>query len=156
MTDVAKAAGVSQSTVSMVLNQLPGARLSAATRSRVLDAAAALGYRLARPATPAAAIAAPGIAPAPARPWIGWRKASWPSRPDGLFLFLVQGYVPGDQADLHGQAARFHLDQSIHGAAVAATDEEPMRPRRHPLHPHRGNSHETSVQEDLGEAQSRR
>ena len=48
--DVAMAAGVSQSTVSMVLNQMSGARLSAATRSRVLDAAAALGYRLPRPA----------------------------------------------------------------------------------------------------------
>lgn len=59
MTDVAKAAGVSQSTVSMVLNQMSGARLSAATRSRVLEATAALGYRLPRPAlAPAAASAA--------------------------------------------------------------------------------------------------
>ena len=48
MTDVAAAAGVSQSTVSMVLNQVAGARLSAATRARVLGAAVALGYRLAR------------------------------------------------------------------------------------------------------------
>lgn len=71
MTDVAKAAGVSQSTVSMVLNQLPGARLSAATRSRVLDAAAALGYRLTRPAAPAAT-AAPGAAPRSAQAWIGY------------------------------------------------------------------------------------
>ena len=57
MTDVAKAAGVSQSTVSMVLNQMSGARLSAATRSRVLGVAAALGYRLPRPGAVAAASA---------------------------------------------------------------------------------------------------
>jgi len=65
MTDVAKAAGVSQSTVSMVLNQMSGARLSAATRSRVLDAAAALGYRLPRPAAPAPAAAATSNAQPP-------------------------------------------------------------------------------------------
>ena len=60
MTDVAQAAGVSQSTVSMVLNQMSGARLSAATRARVLAVAGTLGYRLPRPAAAAAA--------APARP----------------------------------------------------------------------------------------
>ena len=68
MTDVAKAAGVSQSTVSMVLNQMSGARLSAATRARVNDAAAALGYRLPRPAL----VAAPVLAAAPSRPVIGY------------------------------------------------------------------------------------
>jgi len=46
MTDVAAAAGVSQTTVSLVLNDNRGARLSAETRQRVLDAAASLGYRL--------------------------------------------------------------------------------------------------------------
>ncbi|OYU92561.1 MAG: LacI family transcriptional regulator [Burkholderiales bacterium PBB5] len=60
MTDVAKAAGVSQSTVSMVLNQMSGARLSAATRARVLAVADNLGYRLPRPAAvPSAASALP-------------------------------------------------------------------------------------------------
>lgn len=48
MTDVAQAAGVSQSTVSMVLNNVPGARLSADTRARVLGMAVSLGYRLPR------------------------------------------------------------------------------------------------------------
>jgi LacI family transcriptional regulator len=48
MTDVAQAAGVSQSTVSMVLNNVAGARLSADTRTRVLGMAATLGYRLPR------------------------------------------------------------------------------------------------------------
>lgn len=49
MTDVANAAGVSQTTVSLVLNDIREARLSASTRQRVREAAAALGYTLARP-----------------------------------------------------------------------------------------------------------
>jgi LacI family transcriptional regulator len=48
MTDVAKAAGVSQSTVSMVLNHMSGARLAPETRARVFEEAARLGYRLPR------------------------------------------------------------------------------------------------------------
>ncbi len=46
MTDVAKLAGVSQSTVSMVLNHTPGMRMAEATRARVLKAANDLGYQL--------------------------------------------------------------------------------------------------------------
>lgn len=48
MTDVAKAAGVSQSTVSMVLNNMPGARLAESTRATVLQVAAQMGYSLSR------------------------------------------------------------------------------------------------------------
>jgi LacI family transcriptional regulator len=44
MTDVAAAAGVSQTTVSLVLSGAAGARLAAGTRDRVVVAAAALGY----------------------------------------------------------------------------------------------------------------
>lgn len=46
MIDVARAAGVSQSCVSLVLNDPPGARLSDATREHVLATAKTLGYRL--------------------------------------------------------------------------------------------------------------
>ena len=46
MTEVATAAGVSQTTVSLVLNDALGARLSKETRQRVLDAAKGLNYRL--------------------------------------------------------------------------------------------------------------
>ncbi|MCV2394452.1 LacI family transcriptional regulator [Actinotalea sp. M2MS4P-6] len=42
--DVARAAGVSQATVSYVINANPNQRISEPTRRRVLDAAAALGY----------------------------------------------------------------------------------------------------------------
>jgi LacI family transcriptional regulator len=48
MTEVAAAAGVSQTTFSLVLNDALGARLSAKTRQRVLDAAKNLNYRLVR------------------------------------------------------------------------------------------------------------
>ena len=46
MMDVARAAGVSQSSVSLVLNGMTGARISDATRERVAAAAAELGYSL--------------------------------------------------------------------------------------------------------------
>ncbi|WIJ24061.1 LacI family DNA-binding transcriptional regulator [Devosia sp. RR2S18] len=45
MHDVADRAGVSQATVSLVLNGVPNARISKATRRRVLEAAEELGYR---------------------------------------------------------------------------------------------------------------
>lgn len=46
MMDVARAAGVSQSSVSLVLNGITGARISDATRRRVVTAARDLGYVL--------------------------------------------------------------------------------------------------------------
>jgi LacI family transcriptional regulator len=49
MTDVAKLAGVSQSCVSLVLNDAPGARVPESTRLRVIDAAQKLGYQLPEP-----------------------------------------------------------------------------------------------------------
>jgi LacI family transcriptional regulator len=45
MVDIGERAGVSQATVSLVLNGVPNARVSEATRARVLEAAEALGYR---------------------------------------------------------------------------------------------------------------
>ena len=55
MTDVAKAAGVSQSTVSMVLNNMSGARLSEATRTKVHALAAEINVLPRREAAAAAA-----------------------------------------------------------------------------------------------------
>jgi len=46
MTDIAKHTGVSQSTVSLVLNNATGAKFSETTRNKVLKAAHDLGYRL--------------------------------------------------------------------------------------------------------------
>jgi LacI family transcriptional regulator len=45
MTDVAQAAGCSQSTVSVVLNGTPGIKISRETRDRVAQAVETLGYR---------------------------------------------------------------------------------------------------------------
>jgi LacI family transcriptional regulator len=54
MIDIANEARVSQTTVSLVLNQADGARLAAGTRERVLRAAAKLGYqRIRRGGAPA-------------------------------------------------------------------------------------------------------
>lgn len=53
MTDIAKLAGVSQSTVSLVINQMSGAKVSRATRENVLRIARELGYPLERHAHPA-------------------------------------------------------------------------------------------------------
>ncbi|WP_438749109.1 LacI family DNA-binding transcriptional regulator [Pararhizobium sp. O133] len=44
MSDIATACGVSQATVSLVLNNAPGTRISAATREAVVNAAAKMGY----------------------------------------------------------------------------------------------------------------
>lgn len=54
MLDVAAMAGVSQATVSLVLNGSPGVKLTNATRRKVLDAAKSLGYRFVRRGTRAA------------------------------------------------------------------------------------------------------
>jgi LacI family transcriptional regulator len=48
MTDIAKLAGVSQSTVSLVINHLSGAKVSRTTRETVLRIARELGYPLER------------------------------------------------------------------------------------------------------------
>lgn len=45
MWEVAQLAGVSQATVSLVLNKVDGGRVAEATRARVMDAVAELGYR---------------------------------------------------------------------------------------------------------------
>ena len=46
MTDIARLAGVSQSSVSLILNQMSGTRISAETRQRVMQSARELGYAL--------------------------------------------------------------------------------------------------------------
>ncbi len=55
MTDIAKLAGVSQSTVSLVINHMSGAKVSKVTRETVLRIARELGYPVERHAHPAAA-----------------------------------------------------------------------------------------------------
>ena len=61
MMDVASLAGVSQATVSLVLNGSPGAKLTDGTRRRVRDAAARLGYEKPRRRTRRTAEVQPAI-----------------------------------------------------------------------------------------------
>lgn len=89
MTDIAKLAGVSQSTVSLVLNHMGGAKLSKGTSDRVQQVARELGYRMSRRAS--AAVSAPANArnlivyitdeisttPHPAVSIDGAREAAW-------------------------------------------------------------------------------
>jgi LacI family transcriptional regulator len=89
MTDIAKRVGVSQSTVSLVLNHMSGAKLSKATRDNVLQVARELGYQSTRRASapvPAAADARNVIvymsdeistSPHPAVTIDGAREAAW-------------------------------------------------------------------------------
>jgi LacI family transcriptional regulator len=44
MVDIARAANVSRTSVSLILNQVPGVRISESTRQRILDVARELGY----------------------------------------------------------------------------------------------------------------
>ncbi len=46
MTDIARIAGVSQSSVSLVLNEMSGSRISAETQMKVREAAHKIGYKL--------------------------------------------------------------------------------------------------------------
>ncbi|WP_295951607.1 LacI family DNA-binding transcriptional regulator [Rhodoferax sp.] len=69
MTDIATQAGVSQSTVSLVLNAMTGTKLSKETRQRVLRIAEELGYQLpeGRKATAADTAPSPSMPPKDAR-----------------------------------------------------------------------------------------
>jgi LacI family transcriptional regulator len=87
MTEVAAAAGVSQTTVSLVLNDALGARLSAKTRQRVLEAARGLNYRLvkrgsARPSLTGASVIGFVVDEMSTDPWCaiamdGAREKAW-------------------------------------------------------------------------------
>lgn len=104
MTDVAKIAGVSQSSVSLALNQMVGARLSEATRARVLEAARGIGYEL--PASRRASLAGferasiaylvdeISTSPHPVVNLDGARDAGWESG------YLVAAYVTRSNREL--------------------------------------------------------
>jgi LacI family transcriptional regulator len=104
MTDVARIAGVSQSSVSLVLNQMTGARISEATRARVIEAAAQVGYELpAARRMPGGAVERNAIAylvdeistsPHPVVNLDGARDIAWESG------FLVEAHVTRSNAEL--------------------------------------------------------
>lgn len=100
MTDIGRAAGCSQATVSVVLNNAPGVKISATTRTRVLSAARELGYaapRLMHQLTPLAPASGQGtigfivdqIATSPEAVVAieGVRQACWE---DGRIILIAQ------------------------------------------------------------------
>lgn len=84
MADIAKRAGVSQATVSLVMNGAGKVRISAATRSRVLEVADELGYRIGRRAIGSGAVRSIGMlidevstGPFAAAAMVGARELAW-------------------------------------------------------------------------------
>jgi LacI family transcriptional regulator len=120
MTDVARIAGVSQSSVSLVLNKMTGARISQATRNRVIEAARQVGYEL--PAarrtaqqnvtknTIAYLVDEISTSPHPVVNMDGARDAGWEA---GL---LVAAHVTRSNAELENATIRaLKLDPSVLG-----------------------------------------
>ncbi len=103
MTDVARAAGCSQATVSFVLNRAPGVRISDDMRARVIEAARALHY-----ATADLAHRAPG-------PPIG----------DGFTGFIVDQLGTSPEAVVAIDGARSALDVTGGIVMVAQTLNDP-------------------------------
>lgn len=123
MTDVAKLAGVSQSSVSLVLNRMTGARISEATRERVIAAAEAVGYRLeprrtmldfARPRVIAYLVDEISTSPHPVINIDGAREAAWEA---GL---LLQVYATrGDPEIEAATAAALRCDPLVAGVVYS-------------------------------------
>jgi LacI family transcriptional regulator len=110
MTDIAKAAGCSQATVSFVLNNTPGIKLSPQTRERVAEAARALGYRL------------PAPGPLPLR--------SPTTMLDGVIGFMVDQLATSPEAVVAIEGARQASWNAGNVVLVAQTMNDPvMEPR---------------------------
>lgn len=110
MTDIAKAAGCSQATVSLVLNDTPGTRLSQQTRDRVIEAARELGYVAPTFSTPS------GLAAL--------------SKLDGVIGFLVDQLGTSPEAVVAIEGARQACWNAGNVLLVAQTLNDPvMEPR---------------------------
>ena len=120
MTDVAAIAGVSQSSVSLALNEMAGARLSQATRARVIEAARSVGYEL--PAARRASLTALGrgtiaylvdeisTSPHPVVTLDGARDCAWEAG------YLVAAHVTRSNRDLEAcTIAAIRRDASVIG-----------------------------------------
>ena len=132
MTDIATEAGVSQSTVSLVLNHMSGAKVAPETRERVLAVAAQLGYQLLRrktmapPAAPAADGAVRNVvvyladeiatSPHPAQTMDGARTAAWEQN------CLLSVFVTGGDVALEEACVRSALaNPAVLGVVYAST-----------------------------------
>ncbi|MDR1710416.1 MAG: LacI family DNA-binding transcriptional regulator [Propionibacteriaceae bacterium] len=135
MTDVARAANVSQSAVSLVLNDAPGSRISEATRQKVIRAAHKLGYELPPPrirrantdAVPKTKIAFVvdeiSVSPHSIHHVDGARDAAW-SYDCTLAVHVTRASTQIEAATLDAIAA----DPSIAGVVFASSFTRPVDP----------------------------
>lgn len=119
--DVAAKAGVSVATVSVVLNDRPGARIPASTERRVREAAAELEYRssslarnLRRRTTSTIGFLSDEIATTPYAVRMV-EAASDVARENGLLLMLVNtGNDPGVETSAIAELAGHHVDRYVY------------------------------------------
>jgi LacI family transcriptional regulator len=116
MIDVAALAGVSQTTVSLVLNNAMGARLSTATRSRVREAARELGY------VPPRHTAAPSRADATVIAFICDEIATDP----WCALQLEGARERAWESGLTVAASSYHSDADLEAALLAQIGRQPL------------------------------
>ncbi|MDE3176074.1 MAG: LacI family DNA-binding transcriptional regulator [Pseudomonadota bacterium] len=120
MTDVARIAGVSQTSVSLILNRATSARISQATRARVVAAAKAIGYELPGARRPFLGASQRNViayivdeistSPHPVVSLDGVRDAGWESG------FLVAAHVTRSSPDLEAMTIESILrDPSVMG-----------------------------------------
>jgi LacI family transcriptional regulator len=133
MTDVARLAGVSQSSVSLVLNDISGARISDATRQRVLEVARQVGYAL--PGARHLARSMPGrttiaylvdeisTSPHPVVTLDGARDAGWEMG------FLVAAHVTRSNPELEAATiAQIRQDPSVLGVIYSTIFTREVNP----------------------------
>jgi LacI family transcriptional regulator len=130
MMDVAAAAGVSQTTVSLVLNEIREARLSASTRQRVREAARDIGYTLARhaPARAAGAAAIGFIADEiTTDPWCAMQLEAVREKAWEHGLTVAAGVSHGDP-ELEAALFEQMLREPLVGLIYASILTRPIRP----------------------------
>ena len=134
MKDVARAAGVSQTAVSFVINDVPDAHIAQETRERIWAAVERLGYRpnaiargLRRDTTETIGFVSDGLATTPfGGPMIqGAHDAAWER---GKLLLLVN--TGGDPA-VEAYALATLLDRRVDGIVYATMDHRVVKPDRH-------------------------
>jgi len=139
MTDVARLAGCSQSTVSVVLNKSPGISISATTRDRVFAAAKELGYDVSRSQfsqsarPPQVAVIFDHIAKNPAAVIVvdGIRESAWAT---GHVVVVSETL---DDAEMENRVldAMLHDKTDLVIYATAMTRKVTITPRLHGIEP---------------------
>lgn len=133
MTDVARLAGVSQTSVSLILNNTISARISAVTRARVIATAQAVGYELpgargaVTPAPPRNVIAylvdEISTSPHPVVSFDGARDAGWERG------FMVAAHVTRSNPEIEAMTVDAILrDPSVAGVIYSSIFTRPVSP----------------------------